>query len=152
MGHAVASADRQDRMVQVWDRILHPNPTACTLVLSVLALALVTGCGDHASSGRASTSAERVTTATAPVAASAPELTPWRLVRRPIVVVDVLPNGDRTFQVYFRLNRPLSTRRNAVEVLLEGVWNLNVSGTGFDETTPADCYMRYFDNYKAFPR
>jgi hypothetical protein len=115
-----------------------------TLVVGVL----LAGCGGDATPGGERPAAGRVTRAATP----ATDTAAWRLQRRPIVVVDPLRDGTRIFQVYFRLNRPLSTYRNAVEVLLEGIWTLNVSGTGYDGSTSPACYMRYFDNDKAFPR
>ncbi len=77
----------------------------------------------------------------------------WHLVERPIVVVSQ-PRGAKapSYEVYFRLDHPLPRGRQAVLVRLNGVSNLDTSGTGYDGMTPPSCYTKALDNFKDYPR
>jgi len=77
---------------------------------------------------------------------------PWRLARPPIVVLwKQIPDAPPSFEVYFRMNRPLPRGRPAVTVALEGAVNLDVTGTGYDARVGPRCYARGFDNFDDYP-
>jgi len=77
---------------------------------------------------------------------------PWRLARPPIVVLwKQIPDAPPSFEVYFRMNRPLPRGRPAVTVALEGAVNLDGTGTGYDARVGPRCYARGFDNFDDYP-
>ena len=127
------------------------------MLLSVVATAA--GCGGRSSrstSAQTSQSQQRSPTSslqaatTVKVAHETTTAPPWRLTRKPIIVayLDVKPP---LYTVYFRLNRALPRRHNAVIVSLEGAHNYNVSGTGYDDHSSPNCYVWGLDTIKGLP-
>jgi hypothetical protein len=89
--------------------------------------------------------------AVAPASSRSPP--PWRLVKRPIVVVSRPAGADEPrYLVYFRLDHALASRHDAVLVALNGVSNYNTSGTGYDGSVGRRCYTKAIDNFKDLPR
>jgi hypothetical protein len=85
-------------------------------------------------------------------ATATPSPRAWHLIRRPIVVVSRPQGADApSYEVYFRLDHPLPSRRQAVLVRLNGVSNFDTSGTGYDGFTAPSCYTKAIDNFKDFP-
>jgi hypothetical protein len=118
--------------------------TVCALV----------GCGKDGSptqtagTGAAAHASTRTTSA-APRAAT--RIGHWRFVRRPIVVAVPDQDGSPNIAVYFKLDHNLTTGHHVV-VTVNGVWNLDVSGTGYDDAAAEACYFKLLDNTDSFPR
>jgi hypothetical protein len=80
-------------------------------------------------------------------------LRPWRLVKRPIVVVwQPADSRSPSYEVYIRLDHALATKHDAVLIELNSVSNYNTSGTGYDGSVRPHCYTKGIDNFRDFPK
>jgi hypothetical protein len=138
------------------------SPYSAGLTFVSLTCAAVLGCGGRdASTPAARADAQRAvgvtaaaqTRTTRPGSRGPSSRRPWHLVRPPIVTV-AEPAGETepAYRVYFRVDRALATRHDAVLVRLNGIASYNTSGTGYDTAARRHCYTKLIDNFKAFPR
>jgi hypothetical protein len=137
------------------------NIGRATAFVSVTCAALVPCGGAPQSAPAARSHAQRAvgeapeaqTRSTSPSSRASSSPNAWQLVRRPIVTVaEPVGETEPAYRVYFRVDRPLARRHDAVLVRLNGISSYNTTGTGYDTAARRHCYTKLIDNFKAFPR
>jgi hypothetical protein len=77
---------------------------------------------------------------------------PYRFTRPPVVVQWRRGSTPPLYEVYFRINRRLSTHHEAVFVKLNGSAGYSTNGLGYDDDHTPNCYAKGIDTFRTYAR